>query len=553
MQAMTKPTIILLFATLLTSACGGGSSPPDVVWPAAAPALPETEVNNAVPPTPMSDGQAHQLLMQSTFGPTRRDIQLLKGMTAEDWIDTQMQMPATSLSQTLQSGNTGQWREYVNSWWRQSLQADDQLRQRVAYALSQIFVISGESGFSQEHAGIAGYYDILLRNAFGNYRTLLEEVTLSPIMGEYLSMRGNQKPDPENNVQADENFARELLQLFSIGLEELNLDGTPKLDESGNTIPTYDQELIENYARVFTGWQFANAGNFRWPWEKDYINPMQSYDDYHDKDAKQLLNGTTLPAGQSGQDDLTMALDSVFNHANVGPFISRLLIQHLVTSNPSPEYVSDVATVFNQNVSGERGSLGSTIKAILLHEEARLGATLYPKTFGKVKEPLLRVTNIWRAFEPDVIPEGFNYSWADNELRQLPLNSPTVFNFFRPDYRQPGELNLLDLKSPEFQIIDESSIVVITNRLLANALWLNNYNADVKDASIKINIDYEVELVKNPSALVDHLDLLLLGGTMSDGLRQILLQLIDETGQDSRKVADAIFITASSPEAAVQR
>lgn len=553
MQAMTKPIIILLFTTLLTSACGGGSSPPDVVWPAAAPALPETEVNNAVPPTPMSDGQAHQLLMQSTFGPTRRDIQLLNGMTAEDWIDTQMQLPATYLSQTLQRGNTDQWREYVNSWWRQSLQADDQLRQRVAYALSQIFVISGESGFSEEQAGIAGYYDILLRNAFGNYRTLLEEVTLSPIMGEYLSMRGNQKPDPENNVQADENFARELLQLFSIGLEELNLDGTPKLDESGNTIPTYDQELIENYARVFTGWQFANAGNFRWPSEKDYINPMQSYDEFHDKGAKQLLNGVTLPAGQSGQDDLTMALDSVFNHANVGPFISRLLIQNLVTSNPSPEYVSDVATVFNQNVSGERGSLGSTIKAILLHKEARLGATLHPKTFGKVKEPLLRVTNIWRAFEPDVILEGFNYSWADNELRQLPLNSPTVFNFFRPDYRQPGELNLLDLKSPEFQIIDESSIVVITNRLLANALWLNNYNADLQDASIKINIDYEVELVKNPSALVDHLDLLLLGGTMSDGLRQILLQLIDETGQDSRKVADAIFITASSPEAAVQR
>ncbi len=553
MQAMTKPIRILLFTTLLTSACGGGSSPPDVVWPAAAPALPETEVNNAVQATPMTDAQAHQLLTQSTFGATRGDIQLLKGMTAEDWIDSQMQLPATYLSQSLQQGDTDRWREYVNAWWRQTLHADDQLRQRVAFALSQIFVISGESGFSQEDAGIAGYYDILLRNAFGNYRTLLEEVTLSPIMGEYLSMRGNQKPDPEKNVQADENFARELLQLFSIGLEELNIDGTPKLDESGNTIPTYDQELIENYARVFTGWQFANAGDFRWPWQKDYLSPMESYDEYHDKDAKQLLNGVTLPAGQSGQDDLTMALDSVFNHANVGPFISRLLIQHLVTSNPSPEYVRDVATVFNKNVSGERGSLGSTIKAILLHEEARMGATLYPTTFGKVKEPLLRVTSLWRAFDPGYVHEDFNYAWADNELRQLPLNSPTVFNFFRPDYRQPGELNLLDLKSPEFQIIDESAIVVITNRLLANALWLNNYNADPSTSHMTINIDYEVGLVENPEALVDHLNLLLLGGTMSDGLRDILLQLIDETSSDSRKVADAIFITASSPEAAVQR
>lgn len=555
MQAMIKIKIALLLITSALAACGSGSgtdSQTDIA-PAVAAALPSSEVANVAPATPMADADVHRLMTQATYGPTLADMNALIGTTAEEWVDAQMQLPATYLSHGLDNANTDQWNEYVNVWWRQSINAPDQLRHRVAFALSQLLVVSGQSSFSEEQQGLANYYDILMRNAFGNYRVLLEEVTLNPIMGEYLSMKGNRKPEPENNVHADENYARELLQLFTIGLDQLNTDGTIKRDTDGVALPTYDQDTVENYARVFTGWHYANADDFRWPSAKDYISPMKPFPEYHDSDEKVLLNGLVVPAGQTPEQDLAMALDSVFNHPNVGPFISKQLIQRLVTSNPTPGYVQDVAAVFNQNINGERGNLGSTIKALLLHEEARLGASLYPSTFGKVKEPLIRVTNVWRAFQPERIPKNFNYGWVHNEIQQSPLNSPTVFNFYRPDFRQSGTLNMQDLKSPELQIIDESGIITLTNRLLANTLWANNYTADPNSDSIVINIDHEMQLEPNPEKLVDHLDRLLLGGSMSAGLRSATLKLIAETNRESKKVVDAIFIIASSPEAAIQR
>ncbi len=500
----------------------------------------------------MSDTQVHRLLTQTTYGPTLVDMNALKGTTAEDWIDAQMQLPATYLSQGLDKANTSQWNEYVNVWWRQGIYAPDQLRHRVAFALSQLLVVSAQSSFSEEQYGLANYYDILIRNAFGNYRDLLEEVTLNPIMGEYLSMKGNRKPEPENNVHADENYARELLQLFTIGLDQLNPDGTIKYDADGVALPTYDQDTVENYARVFTGWHYANADDFRWPSTKDYISPMTSFPEYHDSNEKVLLNGLVLPANQTPEQDLEMALDSVFNHPNVAPFIVKQLIQRLVTSNPTPGYVRDVAAVFDSNINGERGNLGSTVKAILMHKEARLGSELYPTTFGKVKEPLLRVSGVWRAFQPERIPDNFNYGWVHKEIQQSPLNSPTVFNFYRPDYRQPGTLNMQDLKTPELQIIDESGIITLTNRLLANTLWANNFTADQNSKAIAINIDHEMQLVQDAEKLVDHLDRMLLGGSMSQGLRKATLTLIANTTRDSNKVVNAIFLIASSPEAAIQ-
>jgi len=565
MQAMKKRIITLLLTTVFLTACGGGNSDSDSPLnstelasassnePAVAPALPVSEVANVAQDTPMSDGDVHRLLNQTTFGPTLSDMDSLGDTKAEDWIDAQMRMPASYLTEGLAKGNQEQWNEYVNAWWRNSIEAPDQLRQRVTFALSQLFVISGQSGFSEEQYGIANYYDILMRHAFGNFRDLLEDVTLNPIMGEYLSMKGNRKPDIEKNLRSDENYAREIMQLFTIGLDQLNPDGTIKRDADGVALPTYTQADIENYARVFTGWHYANVDSFQWPTIKDYITPMQAYPEYHDTDEKTLLNGVVVPAGQTPEQDLAMALDSLFNHPNVGPFISKQLIQRLVTSNPSPEYVRDVAAVFDNNVSGERGSLGSTIKAILMHKEAREGATANPTIFGKVKEPLLRVTNIWRAFAPEKIPDGFNYGWVHNELRQSPLNSPTVFNFFRPDYHQPGTLNLQELATPELQIIDESGIITLTNRIVANTIWSNNFMSDPNSDSIAINIDHEMQLEPDPNTLIDHLDRLLLGGTMSTGLRDITMNLIDETSRASNKVVEAIFLIASSPEAAIQR
>jgi len=544
------------FSVSLLAGCGGGTSSYDVTGPAFAPALPATEVNNAAPDGQLAPPDAYRLLEQGTFGPQLDDITEAGRVGPETWINNEIQKPATYLLPGLQQGNSDRWNQYVNVWWRHTIQADDQLRQRVAFALSQIFVVSSRDGLGDEQPGLANYYDILLKHSFGNYRNLLEEITLNPIMGEYLSMKGNRRPDNEKNIQPDENYARELLQLFSIGLEKLNDDGTPRLDESGFPIPTYDQNTIEGFAHVFTGWHFANAEDFRWPKNKDYLSAMTAWPEYHDSGEKKLLNGFVVPAGQTPEQDLKQALDNVFYHPNVGPFISKQLIQRLVTSNPSPEYVRDVAAVFNKNAAGERGSLASTIKAILMHREARLGHLDKPDTFGKIKEPLLRVTQLWRAFGPVAIHGDFNYAWAANELGQSPLNSPSVFNFFRPEFSQPGVIRDAGLVSPEFQIIDETSIITITSRVLANTIWTHNFKSDVDQKRIAINIQREMGIEPNQDALLDHLDLLLLGGRMTPELRAETIRLMNARNYKnaaSQRVAEAIFLIASSPEAAIQQ
>jgi hypothetical protein len=336
----------------------------------------------------------------------------------------------------------------------------------------------------------------------------------------------------------------------------LNLDGTARLDDGGVPLPTYNQDTIQNFARVFTGWHYANAEDFRWPQNKDYLSPMTAWPDYHDTDAKTLLLGEVLPAGQTAEQDLNDALDNVFNHPNVGPFISKQLIQRLVTSNPSQEYVRDVAEVFNQNSAGERGSLDSVVKAILMHREARSGHLNSPETFGKIREPLLRVSHLWRAFEPEAIHHDFNYGWVKNDLSQSPLNSASVFNFFRPDFSQPGEISNRGLNSPEFQILDESSIINITSRILASTIWTHNLKDDVDEDQLAIDITVEVAMESDPDTLLDHLDLLLLGGRMSDELRTEIIALMDERdyrGGDAQRVVEAIYLIASSPEAAIQQ
>ncbi len=523
--------------------------------PAAAPALPASEVANAAPDEPISAAEAYRLLDQTSFGANKQSIQQVSEIGAENWINEQMQLPATYLTTGLQQANVGRWNEYVNVWWRQAIKAEDQLRQRVAFALSQILVVSAQDGLAQQQMGLANYYDLLLRHAFGNYRELLWDISRNPVMGEYLSMKGNQKSDPENNIEPDENFARELLQLFSIGQVLLNNDATPKLDDQGVPLPAYDQNTIQEYARVFTGWQVANADNFQWPSEPDYLSPMEPWPEYHDTGSKQLLQNKQIAAGGTAQRDLNQALDSIFYHPNVGPFLAKQLIQKLVSSNPSNQYVSDVAAVFNRNLAGERGSLASTVKAILMHQEARYGHLENPDNFGKLKEPVLRVTQLWRAFEPEIIPYEFNYGWAYQDIGQAPLNSPSVFNFYRPDYGQPGEISDLGLVSPEFQIHDETSIISITNRLLANTLWSHNFQ-EQNNNRIAIDITAEMELESDQNALLDHLNILLLGGRMSDTLRNQAIQLMQERPNDHNgplRITEAIFLIASSPEAAVQQ
>lgn len=553
----TSRFFLILSSLWLLAACspGSGTTPLSSQEPAIAPALPATEVANAAPDGPLSPPDAFRLLEQATFGPKLDDIDSVGKSGPEAWINQQMQLPATYLSDGLAAATDQQWNEYINVWWRHAIKADDQLRQRVGFALSQILVVSADAGLGDEQPGLTNYYDILLRHAFGNYRDLLQEVTLNPIMGEYLSMKGNRKPDPAENIQPDENYAREVLQLFSIGQVLLNVDGTPILDEGGVPLPAYDQSTIENFARVFTGWHFANADHYTWPKNSDYISPMQPWEEHHDTGSKTLLNGQKLSAGLSAQEDLNAALDNIFNHPNVAPFIVKQLIQRLVTSNPSTQYVSDVAQVFNSNYAGERGSLASTIKAILMHQEARFGHRENPDTYGKLKEPLIRMTQLWRAFEPQIIPEEFNYAWAENELGQAPLNAPSVFNFFRPTFSQPGEIRDRGLVSPEFQILDETSIIKMTSRLLASTIWSHNFKNDSEGKRIAIDISKEMDLEPDNEALLDHLNLLMLGGRMSPELRNEVLALMSSrsyANAASQRVVEAIFLIASSPEAALQ-
>lgn len=554
-------SVCIVCCVSVIGACGSGSGDFAAQFqssqePAIAPAIATSEVANTAADDPLSREDAFRLLEQGTFGPVMEDIQSLESSSAQSWINRQMQLPATYLSDGLARANSERWNEYVNVWWRQAIQAEDQLRQRVAFALSQILVASATGALGEEQFGLANYYDILLRNAFGNFRDLLEDVTLNPVMGEYLSMKGNRKPEVAENIQPDENYAREVLQLFSIGQVMLNEDGTPILGADGTPIPAYDQDTIENFARVFTGWHFADVDHFIWPQHKDYISPMQPLEQYHDTDAKTLLDNQQLPAGLSAREDLNAALDNIFYHPNVGPFISKQLIQRLVTSNPSTQYVYDVAQVFNSNREGERGSLASTINAILMHKEARQGHLDNPDTFGKLKEPLIRLTQVWRAFEPSEIPADFNYAWVKNQLAQSPLNSPSVFNFYRPTYSLPGEIRDNALVSPEFQITTDTSIIRITSRLLANTIWSHNYKNDPNSSWIAIDISTEMELEEDHEQLLDHLDLLMLGGRMSDGLRQIVMEKMDELQYEnaaSQRVVEAIFLIASSPEAAIQQ
>ncbi len=390
------------------------------------------------PPTWADDhadpNAAARFLIQSTFGPSSSDVALVQSLGYDGWINYQFGLPATHhLANVLANTSPDPTRPYpssltFNAWWQSSVTAPDQLRQRVAFALSEIMVVS-EDGVLQDYAQeLSSYYDVLLDNVLGNYRTLLEAVTLAPAMGNYLDMRGNDKGNVVTGLHADENYAREVMQLFSIGLNRLWPDGTLVMDSQGNLVPTYNQNVVMGFASAFTGWTYYQPSqpngrlptNFNPP--SDYIDPMVLVPAHHELGTKLLLDNVMLPQAWGsqadptstnfdnyGSQDLEAALDSIFNHQNVGPFICRQLIQRLVTSNPSRDYLYRVVQKFNDNGAGVRGDMQAVIKAILLDYEARSPAMLTEPTYGKQREPLLRATATARAF-PSQASLGGAYS-----------------------------------------------------------------------------------------------------------------------------------------------
>jgi uncharacterized protein (DUF1800 family) len=512
------------------------------------------------PPPPVTKAEAYQLLNQGSFGATEAEAERVISMRQEAWVEEQFQKPLSLQLPYLQSLPPPQFpfqlhEDRVDIWFRNALNGEDQLRQRVAFALSEIMVVSQLGALGNLPYAVADYYDVLARNAFGNYRELLEEVTLHPAMGVYLSMLGNEKPDPALNIRPDENYAREVMQLFSIGLVELNIDGTEKLDMQGQPIPTYDQEIIEGFAHVYTGWTFAGAPSFRQarPTRFNQVIPMQLYPGFHDLGAKTLLNGVTLPAGQSGDQDLRDALDNIFNHPNVGPFIAIRLIQRLVNSNPSPGYVRRVAEVFNNNGSGVRGDLAAVIRAILLDAEAH--PTMAMEIDGKVKEPLLRLTQLWKAYNATSNSGRFPLGASYILFGQGPLQSPSVFNFFSPFYAPPGEIRDSSLVAPELEIATEYQNTLFTNYMFYQVFALNHTNNALEDDDVFINFEEEMAIAADPDALIDMVAGKLLAGQISDTLRQEIAGMLARVPETDAAIraAETIYFVLTSPEYAYQR
>lgn len=559
---------------------------------------------------PSSDSDAARFLTQATFGPTLVEIAHLRNVGYQAWLNEQFALPASTQVPYLDwvenlpplpiGANYVTDSTRLEAWAINALGTPDpsrgmaapadQLRQRVAFALSEIFVVSNKNGtLAYQPWALASWYDMLAANAFGNYRDLLEDATLHPAMGIYLTHMQNQKADTTHNIRPDENYAREVLQLFSIGLIKLAEDGTPLLS-GGQPIPTYYQAGVRGFAGVLTGWNWNNTGCGSTTYvccdENNYSNcgrygynlpswklPMQSIEAFHDNtSAKQLLDyaGVALPAGMlspggTAPQELDAALDNIFLHPNVGPFIGRRLIQRLVTSNPSPAYVQRVTAVFNNNGSGVRGDLKATVRAILLDPEARFGQWMFPSIFGKLREPLIKNTQLWRAMsattETGRIETLNPYPPIEDWFGQGPLRSQSVFNFFAPDYRHSGEISNLGLYSPEFQILSDITSVSTNNRLFSLSFCWHSEGGDCwtngHGATLYLDTAREAGLAaSNPSALLDRYSLLFMSGQMSPFMHQSLLTRLNAISGSTRgrqRVQHALYLILNSPEYSIQK
>lgn len=553
MNTLSRKHCALVALALLLTACsgggggsdgggsGGGGSPPPVTSPSP------------------SATDAARFLTQATFGPRQQDIDALSASTYDAWLNNQFSLPATSqLAAINATADPKSRNNRIDIWWSTTLNGQDQLRQRVAFALSEIFVVSDHADALDNRANAIAYYqDLLAKDAFGNFRTLLEDVTLSPAMGLYLNNLGNQKPDPTNNIHADENYAREVMQLFSVGLVQLNNDGTVKKDLLGNTIPTYTQSDVSNLARALTGWSWSGSNFFDGP--ENNTTQMTAFPDYHDTGSKTVIGGVNIPAGGTAASDLKMALDAIFNHPNVGPFISRQLIQHLVTSNPSPAYVARVTAIFNNNGQGVRGDLQAVVRAILLDSEARSADQVTVTTFGKQREPLLEATHLWRAFGGAATNGHYNF-WNPeySGLNQAPFSAPSVFNFFGPRYAPSGAIKQAGLVAPEFKLMNASSIVGLNNFFSGFIFDMEQGNANAKPDEIRLNLGAlkDVASQKDSTALVERLNLLLMSGQMTSKMKQSLiaeLNTIDLSDGGIHRNEEAIYLIMTSPQYQIQK
>ena len=562
----------------MVSACGGGGGDGSV---------PGGGGGGVVTPRATA-AETSRFLIQSTFGPTEAEIEATRDTTFAAWITAQQALPEGALALDYLNTRRDQLRNppapaapnptadvsssnFYEYFWREAVTSQDQLRERTKFALSQIFVIS----FAEPQMNVRGlgsYYDMLGRNAFGNYRTLLQDVALHPMMGVYLTHMANQKEDLTTGRSPVENFAREVMQLMSIGVFELNNDGTQKLDSSGNPIPTYTAADISNLAKVFTGfsWYAATPTNSTFGGggrnDASFVTPMIAYPNFHSISEKRFL-GTVIPATTTPDPmgDLRIALDAIFNHPNVGPFIGKQMIQRLVTSNPSPAYVNRVANVFNNNGSGVRGDMAAVVRAVLLDSEARNMSAGVDANFGKLREPVIRMTGLMRALNA-TSTNGLwpvNSTSASTSLGQSPMASPSVFNFFRPGYTPPNtKTGTQGLVAPEMQIVDEVTVAGYMNTMQTTV------NTGIGSGSdVKLTYTKEMAVAADPAALVDRINYLLTYGNMTTARRQQIIDAVTAVtipsgGTTTQAQIDAallnrsklaVYLTVVSPDYILQR
>ncbi|MBC7469742.1 MAG: DUF1800 domain-containing protein [Ramlibacter sp.] len=557
-SAPPGPLVAAAASGALLTACGGGASGDSVVAvpvPGPAPA-PAPAPGPAAAPPPVAANEAARFLAQATPGANRIDIAAVQASGFAGWIEAQFAIPQ-SLSHydwLAAHGYTDEkYRNNAsgldNTIWRKLIASPDPLRQRVTLALSEICVVSvlGVSTSWRQFA-VGNYLDLLENNAFGNYRTLLGQISLSTAMGYYLTFRGNAKANPATGSQPDENYPRELMQLMTLGLYKLNADGTPQAAE------TYGQADVSGLARVFTGWDLDTAG-LASPLPPDvHRRPMVQVASRYETGSKSFL-GSTIAAGVSASACLNTALDTLFSHPNLPPFISRQLIQRLVTSNPSPAYVARVAAVFADNGAGVRGDMKAVVRATLLDTEARDLTAASSPSFGKLREPVTRFLNWARAFGATSASDA----WAVNDLTdpatrlgQSPMRSPSVFNFFRPGYVPPNSaIAAGGLAAPEFQITTESSVAGYVN-------FMQSTVSGVGVGDLRTGYPTLLPLAADSRALLAEVNLVLAANQLSAATLAMLASALDSIAavSDSGKlnrIYAALTLVLASPEYIVQK
>jgi uncharacterized protein (DUF1800 family) len=479
---------------------------------------------------------AARFLEQSTWGPTQSSIAHVQAIGFQAFLNEQFNAPISTYPAPASTDDLSFIQKH---FFANAVTGQDQLRQRVSSALSEMIVISGVK--IGDPTAFVLWNNMMQKDAFANHLTLLKDFTLSPAMGNYLDMGNN---DGCKGCRPNENYGREVLQLFTIGLEELNPDGTPQLDGSGNPIPTYDQTAVTGFAAAFTGWTYptqpGQTAGFYSP--QFYSGPMIPFDNHHNTAAKTLLDGATLPAGNNTQTDLDAALQNIFNHPNVGPFLARALIEKLVTSNPSPDYVGRVAAVFNDNGSGVRGDLKAVITAVLMDTEARRGddPTQVQASDGHLKEPLLHIINLLRATNATT-DGGNNLQYYASNMGQYPFFPGSVFNFYPPDYVVPDTT----LLGPEFKIMNTSTTIARIN--FVNDLIYGNVGS-----TTTIDLSQYLALAGDVNKLLDSVSAVMMHGQMSTDMRSTLVTTLTGITDTKQRTRAAFYLIGSSSQYQVQ-